>query len=308
LVRTTLAALVLLLAARRLGALAGIRDRIGSIVVLALVQVAGPFLLITFGEQRIPSSLTGILVAGAPIFTALLAIWVDHEERSHGWSLAGVALGIAGVTLLLGVDAGGGEGALIGGLMVVLASLGYAIGGFILKGRLSNLAPVGVGAATMGVTALLTAPVGLATAPSSLPGVGAASAVTALGLVGTGLAFWIFYTLIATVGPARASLVAYVAPGFAVVYGVTLLGERFTVGTAAGLVLIVAGSWLAAEGGLPRRRQVPAGNAPPAPSTARATAARGPQAARLGRVLEGGDRLAARAGEAGVGGGRGGSA
>jgi hypothetical protein len=160
----------------------------------------------------------------------------------------------------------------------------------------------------MGVTALLTAPLGLATAPSSLPGVGAASAVTALGLVGTGLAFWIFYTLIATVGPARASLVAYVAPGFAVVYGVTLLGERFTVGTAAGLVLIVAGSWLAAEGGLPRRRQVPARDASPAPSAARATAARGPQAARLGRVLESGDRLAARAGEAGVGGGRGGSA
>jgi drug/metabolite transporter (DMT)-like permease len=250
--RTLLAALVLLPAAAKLGALGGVRQRIGSIFVLASVQVAGPFLLISFGEEHISSSLAGILVASAPIWTALLAIWVDQDERSHGWSLAGVVLGMAGVVLLLGVDAGGGTAALVGGMMVVLASLGYAVGAFYLKRRFSDLAPVGVGAATMGATALLTAPLGLATAPGSLPGVGAVSAVAALGIFGTGLAFWIFYFLIGSVGPAKATLVAYVAPGFAVIYGVTLLGERFSVGTAAGLVLIVGGSWLAAEGRLPR--------------------------------------------------------
>jgi drug/metabolite transporter (DMT)-like permease len=84
--------------------------------------------------------------------------------------------------------------------------------------------------------------------------------------VGTGIAFWIFYTLISTVGPAKASIVAYIAPGFAVVYGVTLLGESFTLGTAAGLALIVGGSWLAAEGRLPRRRRA-AGVVPEAART-----------------------------------------
>jgi drug/metabolite transporter (DMT)-like permease len=73
----------------------------------------------------------------------------------------------------------------------------------------------------------------------------------ALGAGGTGLAFLFFYTSIAQVGPAKASVVAYVAPAFAVVYGVLLLGEELTVGTIAGLVLILAGSWLAASGGLP---------------------------------------------------------
>jgi drug/metabolite transporter (DMT)-like permease len=248
--RTALAALVLLPVAAKLRALGGLRDRAPAVVVLALVQVAGPFLLITFGEEHISSSLTGILVATAPIFTAVLAIWVDNEERSHGWNLVGVVLGILGVVLLLGVDAGGGLAALLGGLMVVLAGLGYAIGGFYLKRRLSDLAPVGVGAATMAASALVSAPFGLATAPSALPGAGAAAALAALGVAGTGLAFWIFYTLISTVGPAKASLVAYVAPGFAVIYGVTLLGERLTLGTAVGLVLIVGGSWLAAEGRL----------------------------------------------------------
>jgi len=261
-VRTALAAILLLGLATHLGALGGVRERLGPIAVLALVQVAAPFLLITFGEEHISSSLTGILVAAAPIFTALLAIWVDHEERSHGLSLIGVALGMVGVGLLLGLDAGGGTAALVGGLMVVLASLGYAIGGFYLKRRLSGLAPIGVGAAAMAVTALVTAPFGLATLPSSLPEAKAAGAVAALGLVGTGLAFWIFYTLIATDGPAKASLVAYVAPGFAVVYGVTLLDESFTLFTLAGLVLIVGGSWLAAEGRLPRRARAVEAAAP----------------------------------------------
>jgi drug/metabolite transporter (DMT)-like permease len=251
--RTLLAAALLLAIAARLGALAGVRERLRPVAVLALVQVTGPFLLITFGEEHISSSLAGILVASAPIFTALLAIWVDHEERSHGLSLLGIALGIVGVALLLGVDTGGGAAALAGGLMVVLASLGYAVGGFYLKRRLSGLAPLGVGAATMAATALMCAPLGLASLPGAMPGAKAAGAVTALGLVGTGFAFWIFYTLIATDGPAKASLVAYIAPGFAVVYGVVLLDERFTAFTLLGLLLIVGGSWLAAEGKLPGR-------------------------------------------------------
>jgi drug/metabolite transporter (DMT)-like permease len=251
--RTALAALILLPVAAKLGALAGIRENAYAILVLAVVQVAAPFTLITVGEQEISSSLTGILVACAPIFTALLAIWVDQEERSHGSSLVGILLGVVGVVLLLGVDAGGGAAALVGGLMVVLASLGYAIGAFYQKRRLSGRAPLGVAATTMAATALITAPFGLMSTPSALPGVGASLALAALGVLGTGIAFWIFYTLIATVGPAKASLVAYVAPGFAVVYGVTLLGESFTPATAAGLLLIVGGSWLAAEGRVPRR-------------------------------------------------------
>jgi drug/metabolite transporter (DMT)-like permease len=251
--RTALAAVVLVAIAARLGALRGVRARMGSVAVLALVQVAGPFLLITAGERHISSSLTGILVASAPIFTALLAIWVDQQERSHGLSLVGVVAGMVGVVVLLGVDAGGGTAALVGGLMVVLAGFGYAVGGFYLKRRLAGLAPAGVGAATMAVSALVTLPFGLASAPDSLHA-GPAAAVTALGVVGTGIAFWIFYTLISTVGPAKASIVAYIAPGFAVVYGVTLLDEKFSLGTAAGLALIVGGSWLAAEGRLPRRR------------------------------------------------------
>jgi drug/metabolite transporter (DMT)-like permease len=258
--RTALAAAVLLPIAARMGALSDLRSRLAPVAVLAAVQVAAPFLLITFGERHISSSLAGILVATAPIFTFLLAFAIEGEERASGVGLIGVATGIAGVVLLLGVDTSGSAAALLGGLMVILASLGYALGSHYLRRRFAGTKPVGVVTATMSASALMTAPFAALDLPASAPGAGSIAAVSALGVIGTGIAFVIFYELIASVGASKATLVAYVAPGFAVVYGVLLLGEDFTAATVVGLVLIVAGSWIAGEGRLPgaaaRRRAV----------------------------------------------------
>jgi drug/metabolite transporter (DMT)-like permease len=251
--RVALAALVLVPVALAQGALRGIRDARGWLVLVGAVQVAAPFLLISAGEEEISSALAGILVASAPLFTALLAIWVDHEERSQGLRLVGVAVGFVGVALLLGVDLGDTGAELIGGLFVVVASLGYAIGGFLVKHRLTGIRPTAMSAAVLVASALILLPPALATAPESSVGAGPLAAVAALGILGTGVAFVIFYWLIGHVGPARAFLVSYIAPAFAVVYGATLLGEAVTAATLAGLVLILAGSWLAAEGRLPGR-------------------------------------------------------
>lgn len=251
--RVALAALVVAPIAAARGALAGLGGVVGMLVVVGAIQVAGPFFLIALGEQEIPSALAGILVATAPIFTAVLAIWIDHEERSQGLRLVGIGVGIAGVVLLFGVDLSGSGSLLLGGLAVVLAGLGYAVGGFLVKHRLAGLEPLGMTVAVMAASALLLAPVALATAPAEAPGIGPLGAVAALGVVGTGLAFVIFYGLIARVGPARSFLVAYLAPGFAVVYGAALLGEAITAATIAGLALILVGSWLAAEGRMPLR-------------------------------------------------------
>ena len=253
-VRTALATLVLLPFALGRGGLGAVRERPWPVVVLALVQVAAPFMLISIGEQDLSSSLTGILVATAPIFTFLLAIRLDQEERARGARLFGVFLGIAGVVVLLGVDAGGGTAALVGGLLVILASLGYALGSFLLKRRLADVEPIGLVTATMGASALMTLPFAALAFPAHGPSLEAVASLAALGALGTGVAFVLFYGLLADVGPGRASLVAYVAPGFAVVYGVALLGEGFGVTSFAGLAMIVAGSWLAAEGRSPLAR------------------------------------------------------
>lgn len=261
--RVALAAAVLLPIAASQGALRGLRPIAGWLALVGAIQVAGPFILIGAGQEEITSSLAGILVASAPLFTAILAIWVDQEERSRGLRLVGILVGIGGVALLLGVDLGGSGAALVGGLLVVLASLGYAIGGFLVKHRLTGVAPLGMSAAVMVASAIFLLPPALLTAPEAAPGLGPLAAVTVLGVLGTGIAFVIFYGLIASIGPARAFLVTYIAPGFAVVYGATLLSEEVTVATIAGLALILAGSWLAAEGRLPGRPRIELEEGPP---------------------------------------------
>ncbi len=269
--RTLLAALVLAPLAFQRGAMRGLRPLLWPIVLLAAIQVAVPFLLISWGEEEISSSLAGILVASAPILTALLAVFIDHEERPSVVGGFGIGIGIVGVALLLGVDVGGDSAALVGGLAVVLASLGYAIGGFYLKARFKQTQPIGVVTATMFASAVLVLPVALASFPSDAPGAGPIAAMAALGAGGTGIAFVIFYTLIADVGPAKASIVAYIAPVFAVIYGVAFRDEAFTLGTLVGMVLILSGSWIAGQGKAPSPRR--AGDRarrarPPAPEAA----------------------------------------
>ncbi len=251
--RIAFGALVLLVIASRRGVLGGFRPYAATLLLLGIVQVAGPFLLIAAGQQEITSSLAGILVTSAPLFTALLAIWIDQEERSQGLRLVGVLLGVAGVAVLLGVDLGGSGAQVVGGLAVVLAGLGYAIGGFLVKHRMAHMPPVGVAAWVVTVATVLSVPAAVIGFPGSAPGIGPLAAVITLGVLGTGIAFAIVYQLFDMIGPARTWIVTYLAPGFAVVYGATLLGEEITVATVAGLTLILLGSWLAAEGRTPFR-------------------------------------------------------
>ncbi len=258
--RTGLAALVLLPVAIHRGALRAVIRRAPEVALLATVQMAIPFTLITLGERHIASSLAGILVAAAPIWIALLAPLLDPEESSYGWSLAGVLIGIVGVGLLLGVDLGGDSQAVLGGVMVVLAALGYACAGLFIKRRLRDVDPVGVVAGTTLTAAILLLPAAILTAPSGTPGAGPLAAVIALGVAGTGIAFVLVNVLVAQIGAAKMSLVAYVSPAFALAYGMVFLDENVGVGAVAGLVLILGGSWLAAGGRLPAaRRKLAAG-------------------------------------------------
>jgi drug/metabolite transporter (DMT)-like permease len=269
--RTLLAALVLAPLALHRGAMRGLRALFWPIVLLAAVQVAVPFLLISWGEEEISSSLAGILVASAPILTALLAPFIDHEERSSLAGGFGIGVGIVGVALLLGVDVGGDSAALVGGLAVVLASLGYALGGFYLKARFKQTQPIGVVTATMFASAVLSLPLALATFPGHTPDLGPVAAIAALGAGGTGIAFVMFYTLIADVGPAKASIVAYIAPVFAVIYGVAFRDEAFTLATLVGMALILGGSWIAGQSRAPSARAAadrPRPARPPAPEAA----------------------------------------
>lgn len=253
--RLVLGAAVLVVLAARRGVLSPLRGRIGKLAALAAMQVVVPFVLLTYGEQHIASSLTGILVASSPIFTAVLVTaGVGTEARIAPWALGGIAIGIVGVGLLFGVDLRGTE--LTGGLLVLGTALGYSCGALFLRRAFAGVPSLGVAAGSMTTSALLVTPVAAFHIPASMPHLKALASVVALGAFGTGIAFWIFYTLIADFGAAKAAVVAYLAPPFSVVYGAVFLGEAISGAAVGGLVLILAGSWLAAEGRAPWRRAV----------------------------------------------------
>jgi drug/metabolite transporter (DMT)-like permease len=253
-------------------ALAGLVGRLSElpplwkpVLVLAVVQVVAPFLLIAYGQEHVASGLTGVLIASAPIFTALLGMAGFGAERTSGWNLAGVMLGIVGVLILFGADLTGSSDLVLGGAMILLASLGYSVGAIYLRERLAGAEPVAVAGATMTMSALLLLPAALFLLPEAVPPVRTFGAIGALGLLGTGVAFAIFYRLIAEYGAHKSSIVAYLAPGFALMYGAVLLDEPLTAGGLGGLGLILAGSYTAAQGRPPwRLRARPAPAAAPA--------------------------------------------
>ena len=218
-------------------ALRALRGRLREVALLGAVQMAGPLWLIGAGERHLASSLTGVLVASAPLFVALLAVWFDAEERATGARLAGLLTGILGVALLLGLEV---RAARAPGAMVLLAAFGYGVGALWLK-RFAGLEPLAVMGSAMAAGAVLLLPAAAAGAPAGWPGAGPLAATVVLGVLCTAAGFALFARLVRAVGASRASTVAYVAPVFSVIFGTVFLGERLRPSMLGGLALILAG-------------------------------------------------------------------
>ena len=247
--RVALAAIVLLPIAIKTGALRGLPLR--WLVAFAAVEIAIPFPLIGFGEQRISSSLAAILIAALPLVVSFLALRFDHAERPTPVRLAGMLVGLAGVVALVGIDIGGRGAELLGAAAVLAATLGYACGPLIVKRHLAGADPLGPVTAAMAIASIMLLPFGIGDFPAETPATDTLVAIVVLGLVCSAAAFLLFFRLIAEVGPSRATVITYVNPIVALALGVAVLGESVTAGAIAGLLLILAGSWLATDGRLP---------------------------------------------------------
>jgi drug/metabolite transporter (DMT)-like permease len=251
--RCVLAAVVLYAVMRTRGggtearaSVAELRARPWRAVLLGALAIALPFNLITFGELEVPSGLTAVLVAPASLFVAGLAPFIDASEKVHRSALGGMLMGLAGVALLVGLESVSSLGEFLGSLAMIGAAACYALSSFLVK-TYKGLTSASVSFVSIAVAAVLTLPVAIATAPSAMPGLRAILAVTALGVIGTALAFVIFYKLIAETGAGRASLVSYLAPGIALGYGAVLLDEPVTAASIGGLALILGGVALASR-------------------------------------------------------------
>jgi drug/metabolite transporter (DMT)-like permease len=250
--RVGIAALVLLPLAAQRGALRPLQKKWYVVAALACVQIAAPFLLISFGEQHIASSLTSLLIASDPLFVALFALRLDHSERVTGLRLVGLFIGIAGVVTLLGLDVGGDEQSLLGAVLVLFAAACYAFGIlFVRRPTIAALPRLGVVAVMCTVSTIVVSPLALTHLPSKIPGVGVIASLLVLGVVCTALAYLIYYALIAEVGASRAAVITYVNPAVSVLLGITFLGEPLNAPIIVGFLLIIAGSWLSTSGVLP---------------------------------------------------------
>ena len=210
-----------------------------------------PFPLIAAGEQHVSSGLAAILIAAVPLFIALLAIRFDPDETATGRRLVGLVVGLAGVVVLMGIDVAGEPDELLGAGAILIAALGYAIGPMTLKAKLRELDPRATMGASLAIAAVVLTPFAALAPPEETPDADVIVALLVLGIVCTALAFVIFGALIAEIGPGRALVITYVNPVVAVALGVVVLDERPGAGAVAGLLLILAGSWLSTDGRLP---------------------------------------------------------
>jgi len=222
--------------------IAELRANAGWLVVVALVNTAIPFWLLSWGETKIDSGLASIIQGGVPIFNAAVAFVFFREVRVTGMRLAGIAIGFVGVALLVGAHLAGG---LLPALAVVLAALSYSAAGLFAARRLRETEPLVIAAGSMVGAAIVMAPFGLATLPGSLPGWKETASVIVLGILGTGIAYILYFLMIREAGASRSILVTYLVPPVALAYGVLVLGEPLPVVAVVGLALILGGVSLA---------------------------------------------------------------
>lgn len=249
--RVAVAAVVLLALAWRAGTLQTLRGHWGVMLAYAVAEIVIPFSLIAFGEQRVSSSLTAILISTTPLFAALLAMRFNRSERPTPVRAVGLVAGFGGVVALVGIDAAGQSRELVGAAAILVGALGYSIGATLVKLRLTALDPRATMGASLAIAAVLLAPYATLDQPTTAPAAGAIVCVVILGLLCTALAFVVYTVLIAEAGTTRATVITYVNPLVAVALGVALLGEQLGPGAIAGLLLILVGSWLSTDGRLP---------------------------------------------------------
>jgi drug/metabolite transporter (DMT)-like permease len=241
--RTAIGALLLTPVAAYRGDLRPLLARWKPLVAYTAVEVAIPWVLLARAETKLTSSLTGLLIAAVPLVGALTVTLLGDRERLGARRWFGLLVGIVGVAALVGLDVGEVDALAL--VELGLVAIGYAVGPIILSRSMSDLPPYGVVASSLLITALVYLPFALLRWPSSMPSRHVVESVVGLAVVCTAVAFLIFFSLIAEVGPLRATVITYINPAVAAFLGVTLLSEHISAGMLVGFVLVLAGCVLA---------------------------------------------------------------
>ena len=219
------------------------------VLAYAALEMIGPWFLITEAERVINSGLAGLLVATVPFFGLLIGIFYQKDKSlKHPKTLAGLAIGFAGIILLVGIDTLAGHVSLPHVFMIILAAIGYAVAPVIVATKIPNVSGVAVNGLAMAIVAIVYAVPALFALPSEIaaaPPVESWLSLVGLGVICSAIAFVAFFRLVREIGSARATLVTYMNMAVAVLLGIILLSEPITPGILIGMPLVLIGSVLA---------------------------------------------------------------
>jgi len=223
-----------------------------------LVEIILPWYFLSSAEQKLPSSTAGLLLATVPLAGVAIAFIMGRPEKLTRLNWLGIGFGMLGVAALVGLDIAGSDLIAVAEMAVVV--VGYALGPAILARWMSDLPGVGVVAVSLAATAVVYVPFVLFTGawPTTWPSTNVILSIVVLAVVCSALAFLLMVALIGEIGPVKATAITYVNPAVAILAGVLILGERITVWTVVGFVLVLLGSYLVTR----KRRELVAAEGP----------------------------------------------
>ncbi|HEY4691766.1 MAG TPA: EamA family transporter [Anaerolineae bacterium] len=228
------------------------RKTLAALAFMGLSNNIIPFALIAWSEapglHQVNSGLAAVLVAAVPIFTVILAHFALHDERFTALKVSGVLIGFVGVAVLMSprFNSVAGKQAILGALAVIAASIAYAIAAIFSRRMLGGVQPILIGAIQMTWSVVLLLPVALLVERPSLANVPLRAwfAVGWLGLLGSGIAYILYFGLIQRIGATQTTMVAYISPIVAVILGAVFNEEQIEWALLAGMVLIIGGAVL----------------------------------------------------------------
>ena len=224
-----------------------------GILAFACVEMIFPFGALSIAEKRISSSLAGLLIAAVPFVTGLMLRRINHDDQWDKRRVLGLAVGMAGIVALVGLDVRADTWWAI--FLCFVAVIGYACGPIVISTQLDDTPQIAVITLAQCCAAIAYSPIlayeiatntwSSETARAHGVPLNAWLSVGGLGVLCTALAFTLLLKLIEEVGPSRTTVITYINPAVAILLGVLILNEPFTAGLAVGFPLVLIGSYLA---------------------------------------------------------------
>lgn len=239
-IRTLLATCVLLPILIIMGGVRQIYRYWVPIALVGMANTAVPFVLFNYSSLHLEAGVNAILNATAPMFGALFA-WLWLGDKLTKSAIAGLAVGFVGVAIISQQKLGEGDISFLPIVTALLATMGYGLAASMMKKWLQGVKPLVVATGSQALATVMLAPFALATLPDTMPSLNAWFNAIALAVAGTGIAYILYFKLIADIGPAKAITVAYLVPLFGIIWGIIFLREHLSLQTIMGGLMILFG-------------------------------------------------------------------